>query len=247
MTPATLPVTTYSPNQATPPVDLATVQSAGQRKALETNTPDFEGSTVVSSSLGLASGTMPGLSIAMTGHKNSYLQAYCFGVFGSQDQPACWCGRDWLMGWAAPTVESLTPLAGLVSDNGEQWERLVVKAAGFTNLPHDWDTYGGVPTVKSAFGRGMHLLNAWLRNSRDRDRELPVPFASPCGDGSLQLDWSVGRNELEIVIPSGREVSYRYLLSTLGPERWEDTEGVFESGWDPEAIDLLIKILSWTV
>ena len=42
----------------------------------------------------------------------------------------------------------------------------------------------------------------WRDLARKQGGDLPEPVAAPCGNGSVQVEWSIGRRRLEVVVPN---------------------------------------------
>jgi len=103
-----------------------------------------------------------------------------------------------------------------------QWElhafKGVFKAEG---LRRDWDSYGSPPPTLEAANTALGLL----RGIADLDlKDLAVPFVVPVPGGGLQLEWTVGRRELELeIMPDG---SLEYLKA-------EDREPLEEGRLEP--------------
>lgn len=83
-----------------------------------------------------------------------------------------------------------------------QWETQAVKGVlRIQKLPSNWDSYGSPAPTRKAVDASLMLLWQIIRLGLE---DLPVPHVVPVSGGGIQLEWQVGRRELELeVLPDG--------------------------------------------
>jgi hypothetical protein len=97
-----------------------------------------------------------------------------------------------------------------------------------------WDSYNALPITTATRHRADALVRMLGQN-------ISPPEASPCGDGSIQLDWCVGDCiEVELTIPPDSKPA-RILVSWRTSSGWVDTENV--PGSDAGAVGCLARLL----
>lgn len=88
---------------------------------------------------------------------------------------------------------------------------------GFSELPENWDSYGGSPIAAEIIAEARQFLAAGI------NLDLPPAWAAPGGDGGIGIQWDTDRTELYIDIVPGEETTYA-LTSKVGDR--VDSEGV---------------------
>jgi hypothetical protein len=68
------------------------------------------------------------------------------------------------------------------------------RLAELQKLPHNWDTYGSRPIEAVAVNGAKHIL------AQASSLGLPPPQISPVGGGGVQLEWTLHRRGLELVV-----------------------------------------------
>ena len=144
--------------------------------------------------------------------------------------------RDSSVGWQYSIFDELGP-----KTENTDWAGVFRRLAEFRNLPPNWDTYGGVPSSPVAYGRTVYLLRQWQEISRTWGEVLPVPFVTLCGNGNIQIEWSLGRKSVEIEVPSDDSLAFDW-LATL------DTNGVpkdYTGGFQDVSEDRAKMLIRW--
>ncbi len=93
------------------------------------------------------------------------------------------------------------------------------------HLEDDWDSYGGSVPLKSTLDFALAFTRGLCRIFLSHDAELPPPFIVPTRNGGVQLEWKIGRRELELEIPAAGQFKYLWVAGT------EESEGSI-SRWD---------------
>ena len=124
-----------------------------------------------------------------------------------------------------------------------EWAGVFRRLVEFTKLPQNWDTYGGVPSSLVAYGRTVYLLRQWQELTRFWGETLPIPFVTLCGNGSIQLEWSLGRKSVEIEVPSDDSLAFGWMatLDTSGEPK--DYTGGFQDVSEDQAKQLIRWLL----
>jgi hypothetical protein len=79
----------------------------------------------------------------------------------------------------------------------------VLRIAECSLLPENWDSYGGRPPSFDTVLAAIDLIDAIPQHDPPRPRVVPL------STGGIQLEWKVGRRELDIEV--GPDATYRYL------------------------------------
>ena len=72
----------------------------------------------------------------------------------------------------------------------------------FSDLPEDWDSYGGSPISHYVAEEARRILVASI------NLNLPPAWAAPGGDGGIGIQWDTDQTELYIDIVPGEETTY---------------------------------------
>ena len=109
-----------------------------------------------------------------------------------------------------PESDSLTiPLA--------PWLQAILPAIRrIQGLEHDWDSYGSPPPPKQLVDEIILLLHR-------TEMDFPPPAAVPVSGGGVQLEWYLGRRELEVEFAQGRQAEFLATDVELG----QSSEGTF--------------------
>lgn len=104
----------------------------------------------------------------------------------------------------------------------EPWQiRALEDVLRLAALPPNWDSYGSPPPKRNAIEASIILLVSAAPS------DLPEPDVVPVSGGGIQIEWAMGRRELELnVLPSG---AVEYLKAEDGEPVREDIMGVLDS------------------
>ncbi|VUZ85774.1 hypothetical protein MELA_02159 [Candidatus Methylomirabilis lanthanidiphila] len=144
----------------------------------------------------------------------------------------------------APTVVSSASTTGSASANWvfddileeEHLKRLRAvfdKISAFRYLPHGWDSYGAPPidhATQIAAKKIIKLLWESLSTS------LPEPFAAPCSDGGLLLEWALPTTEVSVTVGPGG-IPFEYLITRKG------TDDITDEGTTRDLVTLVRRVL----
>ena len=124
-----------------------------------------------------------------------------------------------------------------------EWGQLCDRVLAFTKLPQNWDGYNGKPPSVLTAVRAILLLirDGLVAFVRAGGIDLPCPFATHGGDGSVQFEWTFGRKHFEIVVPDSDTMPILWLSAQVGPQGEEVWEGTFTTA-EP---DVLVRWLKW--
>ncbi len=92
-------------------------------------------------------------------------------------------------------------------------------------LEDDWDSYKGTAPLKSTLDFALSFIRGLCRIFLSHDTDLPTPFVAPTRTGGVQLEWKIGKRELELEIPIADRFSYLWISGA------EESEGPI-SRWD---------------
>lgn len=82
----------------------------------------------------------------------------------------------------------------------EKYKTVIHRLISFLDLPENWNGHGSIAPSAKTCSQAVTLIFMWTLIAKQLGEELPLPFVAPCGDGSIQIEWSYGRKELEIEI-----------------------------------------------
>lgn len=149
-----------------------------------------------------------------------------------------------LLGKEAPTMVSSASTTGSMSPHWvlygileeEHLKRLRAvfdKISSFRYLPQGWDSYGGPPidqVTTTAAQKVIKLLWQSLSTS------LPEPFAAPCSDGGILLEWELPTTEVSVTVgPGGKP--FEYLIAR------KETDDITDEGTTPDLVTLVRRVL----
>lgn len=119
------------------------------------------------------------------------------------------------------------------------WLQSTLKSlAEFRKLPDNWDSYNS-PRITRAACQALRDILLQID-----DNSLPEPFVCPVPGGGLQLEWEVGKRELELeFLPDG---SIEFLTVDKNANHLEDS--MTEGKVDGENIIVIVqRVLEWLV
>lgn len=126
-----------------------------------------------------------------------------------------------------------------------KWGELCDRVLAFTKLSANWDGYNGkAPSILTVVRAILVLVRDCLAGLvQSGGIDLPCPFATHGGDGSIQFEWTVGRKHFEIVVPDDDNAPIFWLSSQNGPHGEEIWEGIVTE----QHPDELVRWLKWLV
>ena len=83
-----------------------------------------------------------------------------------------------------------------------------------SELPHGWDSYGGLPLSAIAVKRSVNLFPLLL------PPESPIPSVVPTRDGGVQFEWHRHGVDIEVKVPPAGPMSY-YIADARTNEEFE--------------------------
>ena len=96
----------------------------------------------------------------------------------------------------------------------DQWSRELMELeellARFSELPENWDSYGGSPISSGAIGEAKRILTAAIHLG------LPTPWVAPGGDAGIGIQWDTDKVMLYIDIVPGEETTYVFAPKEAG-------------------------------
>ena len=98
-----------------------------------------------------------------------------------------------------------------------QFEEMNEMLARFSDLPENWDSYGGYPISAGAIKEARRILTAAIK------LRLPTPWVAPGGDAGIGIQWDTNKAELYIDIVPGEETTY---VMTPKGEDLSENDGV---------------------
>lgn len=134
--------------------------------------------------------------------------------------------------WVVPTWKD--PKFVLLS---EYLTPIWVRLKEIMKLPSNWDSFDAEPISPQTVAKTIELLIEVFEMEYRLGYERIIPFVAPCSDGSVQIEWEVGKKELEVVIPSSE--NEKISLLQVSGEGKEFKESTINS---PEEIS---EYLSW--
>lgn len=114
-----------------------------------------------------------------------------------------------------------------------KWKDVVRKIWKFRELEEGWDSYGGERIGSLTCYNAVELMKTWYREAEKLGGELSAPIVSPCGNGSIQMDWRLGQKSIELEATAEEETPYRWYSPS------HDEEGDFAEPYEEESIGLL--------
>ena len=100
-------------------------------------------------------------------------------------------------------------------------------------MPEGWDSYRGERILSITCHNAIQLMARWYREAEFLDGDFAAPIVSPCGNGSIQLDWRLGQKSIELEATADKETPYRWYSPS------HDEEGDFAEPYEEESIQLL--------
>ena len=111
----------------------------------------------------------------------------------------------------------LRPVRSQLTDHtqiSDQWPRELVELeemlARFSELPENWDSYGGSSISPGAIGEAKRILTAAINLG------LPTPWVAPGGDAGIGIQWDTDKVDLYIDIVPGEETTYVFEPKEVG-------------------------------
>jgi hypothetical protein len=120
------------------------------------------------------------------------------------------------------------------SQNTPTYRAVEARTQRLLRLENDWDGYRSKSPAKRPANYGLRFLADAIGVLSDFGIEVPTPFVVPTPSGGMQLEWQVGKRELELEIPE----SGRFEFLAVNGE--ETTEGE-ASRW------LAVRLLRWVI
>ena len=108
----------------------------------------------------------------------------------------------------------------------EWWPQFILDIWKLLTLKPDWNSYGAEKINESCIRIMQQVMSLVVKP------DTPQPILTPCSDGSLQLEWNMPGNELEIKI--NRHFGWSML--------WNDIESTHDS--DLTVLRLAVHTLS---
>ena len=113
--------------------------------------------------------------------------------------------RDILVSYFSTAIEVQRDILQEPQKPGTRSHRIVEmekKFREFSELPENWDTYGGTLISPEAIDEARHILTTGM------DLNLPDPWVAPGGDAGVGIQWDTDRAELYIDIVPKEETTY---------------------------------------
>lgn len=160
--------------------------------------------------------------------------------------------EEWPKGSAAtcllekelPTVVSSASTTGSMSAHWvfygileeEHFKRLRAvfdKISSFRYLPEGWDSYNA-PQIDQDTGAAAQMIIKLLWESLSTS--LPEPFAAPCSDGGILLEWELPTTEVSVTVGPGG-IPFEYLIARKG------TDDITDEGTARDLVTLVRRVL----
>lgn len=149
-----------------------------------------------------------------------------------------------LLGKEAPAVVSSASTTGSMSAHWvssdileeAHFKRLRAvfdKISSFRYLPQGWDSYDAPQIDQDTMAAAQMIIKLLLQSF---GTSLPEPFAAPCSDGGILLEWELPTTEVSVTVGSGGK-PFDYLIARKG------TDDVIEEGTTRDLVTLVRKVL----
>lgn len=110
---------------------------------------------------------------------------------------------------------------------------VIDKISSFRYLPQGWDSYNA-PQIDQATTTAAQKVIGLLWQSLGTS--LSEPFAAPCSDGGILLEWGLPTTEVSVTVGPGGKL-FDYLITRKG------TDDVIEEGTTRDLVTLVMKAL----
>lgn len=107
------------------------------------------------------------------------------------------------------------------------------KISSFQYLPQGWDSYHA-PQIDQATTTAAQKVIGLLWQSLGTS--LPEPFAAPCSDGGILLEWELLTTEVSVTVGPGGE-PFEYLIARKG------TDDIADEGTTCDLVTLVRRVL----
>jgi len=105
----------------------------------------------------------------------------------------------------------------------------IMKIGQFSNLPDDWDSYGGKAISYEICARAAQYLYTAFKELSTESVPVEMPFIAPSGDGSIVFEWTSDKVELIVVFRPDVQLDVEYLTVEKTGDTESEKEGVFSS------------------
>jgi len=105
----------------------------------------------------------------------------------------------------------------------------IMKIGQFSNLPDDWDSYGGKAISYEICAKAAQYLYAAFKELSTELVPVEMPFIAPAGDGSIVFEWTSDKAELIVVFRPDAQLDVEYLTVEKTGDTESEKEGVFSS------------------
>ena len=120
---------------------------------------------------------------------------------------------------AAGVVDSPTPRVSLVPS--------LQRIAEMTELPPNWDSYGGVPPTARAVAEACLLIEAVAEAHERIAGVRQAPWTSaPIADGGLHIEWLGDRCRIEVQVSPSGELGYLLVREGDADAEYHEADGV---------------------
>jgi len=149
-----------------------------------------------------------------------------------------------LLGEEAPTVVSSASTTGSMAGHWvfydiveeEQIKKLRAvfdKISSFRYLPQGWDSYHAPQITQDTIAAAQMIIKFLFQSF---GTFLPEPFAAPCSNGGILLEWELPTTEVSVTVgPAGKP--FDYLIARKG------TDDIIEEGTTPDLVTLVRRVL----
>src|SRR5574337_1102537 len=149
-----------------------------------------------------------------------------------------------LLGKEAPTV---VPSASTTGSMAGHWvfydiveegqiKRLRVvfdRISSFRYLPQGWDSYNAPQIDQDTIAAAQMVIKLLFQSF---GTFLPEPFAAPCSDGGILLEWELPTTEVSVTVGPGG-IAFEYLIARKG------TDEITDEGTTRDLVTLVTKAL----
>ena len=115
---------------------------------------------------------------------------------------------------------------------------IVDNVVSFMKLKDNWDLYGSSRINRQCVLRSIEFMSYIKRHYKRSKGDLHVPFAAPCTDGSIQLEWEIGNRYLEVNIPKPPK-NIEYYRLTKDPDNTQEVEGLIQD------VNKVLTLIDW--